>query len=124
MFGEAIFIYSITQQLVGALESKYDKLLTEEKNEEIGVYRCKRMINNVQPIDVNGRKTTDFACLVIEFDTELEPVGIILDKQTVYITTEEIKALDTVEKWDDPAVAGILKHIQLTQKKRALYSQF
>ena len=123
MFIESFMLYNFTSQIIPLISGRYRNELIQERNVETGVYICKESLKNAKVVNLNQDEHACSNTLAIDLDVTTEPVGIILEKDKVYMTIPEIKYISTIQQWDTPKTAGVLKYIKNQQILRALVFQ-
>lgn len=119
---EVVTVYSAVKEIIlRKLTRPYARHCIREENEEWGVYRCKEMVKSATPIDLGGSMKDS---VTLDFNTALDPLGVILGKPVLHLTMREVHFLSEDEKvWDTPEKAGVIAHIKSAQLARTLVLQ-
>lgn len=123
MLLESVLLYKAIYAGVLKLAEPYRKQVIKEENEEHGVFRCVTMLEGVSAVEIGGSQAD---CVSPQFDTDEDPIGIVVGLEEVMLTIPEVKYLSSVEEsgqWDTHKTAGVLKHIKESQLVRQILAQ-
>lgn len=123
MLLESFLLYKAIYAGVLKLAEPYRKQVIKEENQEHGVFRCMTMLSSASAIDIGGNHAD---CVNPQFNTDEDPIGIIVGLEEVMLTIPEVKYLSAVEEtgqWDTEKTAGVLKHIKDSQLVRQILAQ-
>ena len=125
-----MLIFSLVCAGVGAQIGKktrkaYQDAKLREYYDAIGANVCAEKLADTTAINLNlpnkgdtpKAKASDMTCNILPC-SEYDVLGYVTGLNEIYITPGEQRFFEGVEKWDDPAVAAVLKYVLLRQEAR------